>query len=271
MNAASPTKRRAALATLDANATTCSTPTPGKHHHADADPTALKPPLPLSAASRRTSGLLSSAPLLAPPPVMARAGGTPSVGMKRCSSGMVLQDRDQIHAEEQQAKKSKREHHGPEVAPAPVSTQSSTRSRTHSPDASSVFDASGAEDATWVTTATEPEFVGGGAPAMNPATTRTPPRALTREQTREKVEILRLRLGLASYKLRTGQVEVPLADLQPRPLPTTARPGHAPDPSQSSASQEDDEDEEEEEIVEATPPPPAQPTAVAALAAMASR
>ncbi|GAB0144548.1 hypothetical protein EsHS_00005018 [Epichloe bromicola] len=35
----------------------------------------------------------------------------------------------------------------------------------------------------------------------------------------EKAEILRLRLGLASYKLRTGQTGIPLADLQHKPLP----------------------------------------------------
>lgn len=39
----------------------------------------------------------------------------------------------------------------------------------------------------------------------------------------QKAEILRLRLGLASYKLRTGQTAVPLADLQPRPLPGPRR------------------------------------------------
>jgi hypothetical protein len=39
----------------------------------------------------------------------------------------------------------------------------------------------------------------------------------------QKAEILRLRLGLASYKLRTGQTTVPLADLQVRPLPPRTR------------------------------------------------
>lgn len=67
----------------------------------------------------------------------------------------------------------------------PASTQgSSARSRTHSPDASSVFDASGAEDATWVTTATEPD----AAAAVMPVAPVVRPRAaaaLTREQARE--------------------------------------------------------------------------------------
>lgn len=35
----------------------------------------------------------------------------------------------------------------------------------------------------------------------------------------QKAEILRLRLGLASYKFRTGQTTIPLADLQRRPIP----------------------------------------------------
>lgn len=48
----------------------------------------------------------------------------------------------------------------------------------------------------------------------------------------QKAEILRLRLGLASYKLRTGQTDVPLERLQIKPIP-----GRAPDvPSSSSQS-----------------------------------
>ena len=39
----------------------------------------------------------------------------------------------------------------------------------------------------------------------------------------QKAEILRLRLGLASYKVRTGQTSVPLADLVAKPLPSTRR------------------------------------------------
>lgn len=35
----------------------------------------------------------------------------------------------------------------------------------------------------------------------------------------QKAEILRLRLGLAGYKLRTGQTSVPLSELQRKPLP----------------------------------------------------
>lgn len=39
----------------------------------------------------------------------------------------------------------------------------------------------------------------------------------------QKAEILRLRLGLASYKVRTGQTSVPLADLVVKPLPSMRR------------------------------------------------
>jgi hypothetical protein len=92
-------------------------------------------------------------------------------------------------------------------------------------DESSVFDG----DASWASNTT---------PDVSPA-----PRVLTREQAREvrphtitvlslgsrpcwqswqKAEILRLRLGLASYKVRTGQTSVPLADLVAKPLPRRA-------------------------------------------------
>ncbi|RDA94375.1 hypothetical protein CP533_3832 [Ophiocordyceps camponoti-saundersi (nom. inval.)] len=79
--------------------------------------------------------------------------------------------------------------------------------RDSSPDVSSVFDTSVA-DASWATVATHEAD----------AATEVLPRRLTREQMRERVEVLRLRLGLASYKVRTGQTALPLADLQPRPL-----------------------------------------------------
>ncbi|KAG6006662.1 hypothetical protein E4U21_006807 [Claviceps maximensis] len=96
------------------------------------------------------------------------------------------------------------------------------RSRTSSPSTSSIFDTSAAEgDASWATTTTEPEINDAGAGATGaPALVAPRPRgSMTREQAREKAEILRLRLGLASYKLRTGQTGVPLADLQQKPLP----------------------------------------------------
>ncbi|CAM1505256.1 Fc.00g108930.m01.CDS01 [Cosmosporella sp. VM-42] len=85
------------------------------------------------------------------------------------------------------------------------------RSRSQSPDTSSVFDTSG-NDASWATAATEVDVAERVIPPR-----RT--RGMTREEAREKAEILRLRLSLANYKLRTGQTNIPLADLQPKPLP----------------------------------------------------
>ncbi|KAL7792539.1 hypothetical protein V8C37DRAFT_380654 [Trichoderma ceciliae] len=97
-----------------------------------------------------------------------------------------------------------------------------TRTRSPSLETSSLFDTS-AGDVSWTTTATEPDFMATVTAAMPLAATR--PRALTREQAREKAEILRLRLGLAGYKLRTGQTTIPLSELQRKPLPpsTTTR------------------------------------------------
>ncbi|KAM3501026.1 hypothetical protein MY10362_005891 [Beauveria mimosiformis] len=262
MNSASPTKKRAALAPLDANAMTTTPPSTSKHAPL---PGCLKTAAASSAANtaRRSLGLLSSAPVLAPP-VAARHGGVPSVGMKR--SGMVLHDddddNDSKYGQEKAAKKSKLDHADPVAAAAAAavvsSTQSSTttaRSRTHSPDASSVFDASAAEDATWLTAATEPDVVAAQTPPMVVAR----PGALTREQAREKVEILRLRLGLASYKLRTGQVSVPLADLQARPLPVAAgvvvpTAENTPESSQDAAATRQVDDDEKEDVIAETPP-----------------
>lgn len=45
-------------------------------------------------------------------------------------------------------------------------------------------------------------------------------RALSPAPALQKAQILRLRLGLASYKVRTGQTDVALADLQLLPLPS---------------------------------------------------
>ncbi|RFU73557.1 whi5 like domain-containing [Trichoderma arundinaceum] len=97
-----------------------------------------------------------------------------------------------------------------------------TRSRSPSIETSSLFDTSSG-DASWATSTTEPDLIAAATAAVPLATTR--PRALTREQAREKAEILRLRLGLAGYKLRTGQTTIPLSELQPKPLPpsTTTR------------------------------------------------
>mgnify|MGYP000238703594 CR=1 FL=1 len=78
---------------------------------------------------------------------------------------------------------------------------------------------------------------------------------------RQKAEILRLRLGLASYKVRTGQEAVPLAELRPLPLSPAGRRTvrvQSPAPSHTTAAaaaadenhaknKERDEDEGEDE------------------------
>ncbi|KAI1267257.1 hypothetical protein F5Y18DRAFT_379681 [Xylariaceae sp. FL1019] len=101
----------------------------------------------------------------------------------------------------------------------PTTTQQSdgtvSRPRSISPDDSTMIDDS-TLDHTQFTAITEPEVE---SPA--PMVTESRPRqgSLTREEARQKAEILRLRLGLASYKVRTNQTNVPLERLQVRPLP----------------------------------------------------
>ncbi|KAK3375426.1 hypothetical protein B0H63DRAFT_526675 [Podospora didyma] len=100
---------------------------------------------------------------------------------------------------------------------------SSDRTRSASPrsddnDTYSIFDTSGMDNSQ-VTTLTEPDLAGPLSVVALPAARLARPRTLTREEAREKAEILRLRLGLAHYKVRTGQTDVPLERLQLRPLP----------------------------------------------------
>ncbi|KAI1504243.1 hypothetical protein F5X99DRAFT_372946 [Biscogniauxia marginata] len=89
-------------------------------------------------------------------------------------------------------------------------------------DSSSIFDNS-AIDTSQDTTITEPDAEVSAPPLPVPA---PPPRrpAMTREEARQKAEVLRLRLGLASYKVRTGQTDVPLERLKLKPLPDQASP-----------------------------------------------
>lgn len=130
-------------------------------------------------------------------------------------------------------------------------------SRSDSPDTSSLFDTS-ANDASWATATTEPDSAPATAAAALERIPFTRPRALTREQAREKAEILRLRLSLANYKVRTGQTSVPLADLQRRPMPrpsprvvrvqsprcsSDARPQSQPQPEAEEESEEEQDRE----------------------------
>ncbi|KAI0455545.1 hypothetical protein F5B21DRAFT_193228 [Xylaria acuta] len=90
------------------------------------------------------------------------------------------------------------------------------RPRSVSPEDSSVFDNS-TIDNSQVTVISEPDVDATATPAV--AENRPRQGSMTREEARQKAEILRLRLGLASYKVRTNQADIPLERLQVRPLP----------------------------------------------------
>ncbi|KAI1487784.1 hypothetical protein F5X96DRAFT_672328 [Biscogniauxia mediterranea] len=96
-------------------------------------------------------------------------------------------------------------------------------SPTEAGDSSSIFDNS-VIDTSQDTTITEPD----ADPLAPPLVVAPPPPrqrpAMTREEARQKAEILRLRLGLASYKVLTGQTDVPLERLKLKPLPGQASP-----------------------------------------------
>ncbi|KAI1117092.1 hypothetical protein F5Y14DRAFT_404799 [Nemania sp. NC0429] len=91
------------------------------------------------------------------------------------------------------------------------------RPRSISPEEPSIFDNS-TIDNSQVTVISEPDAETSTAPAV--AANRPRQGSMTREEARKKAEILRLRLGLAGYKVRTNQADVPLERLQVRPLPT---------------------------------------------------
>ncbi|ROW17770.1 hypothetical protein VPNG_00536 [Cytospora leucostoma] len=135
-----------------------------------------------------------------------------------------------------------------------LASQATAGRRSISPDASSVFDAS-VMNTSQDTTITEPDT---DAPVTITTTTTTttaaqipipfvttdtltslppppPParRIPTREEFRKKAEILRLRLSLATYKVQTGQADVPLEELQVRPVPGMTR-RRTPLPSMSA-------------------------------------
>ncbi|KAH7354155.1 hypothetical protein B0T11DRAFT_320960 [Plectosphaerella cucumerina] len=105
------------------------------------------------------------------------------------------------------------------------------RPRSTSPDASSVFDNSltdTSHDAAEDTALTEPDAT----PAPRPR------RIMTREEARQNAQILRLRLGLANYKVRTGQTDVPLERLQVRPVPSLRREASSSGTTTAPSSQE---------------------------------
>ncbi|KAI8953938.1 hypothetical protein F4801DRAFT_596635 [Xylaria longipes] len=99
------------------------------------------------------------------------------------------------------------------------------RLRSVSPEDSSVFDNS-TIDNSQVTAISEPDVDTTVAPPV--AENRPRQGSMTREEARQKAEILRLRLGLASYKVRTNQADVPLERLQVRPWPGRRLPRQTP-------------------------------------------
>lgn len=132
----------------------------------------------------------------------------------------------------------------------PSASQPTAGRRSISPDTSSVFDTSGM-NTSQDTTITEPDTdapititTTATAPASTPSSVTETPSSLppppppprrvpTREEFRQKAEILRLRLSLATYKVKTGQTDVPLDKLQVRPVPGMAR-HRTPLPSMSA-------------------------------------
>ncbi|KAI8289089.1 hypothetical protein K4K56_007761 [Colletotrichum sp. SAR 10_98] len=143
-----------------------------------------------------------------------------------------------------------------------------TPRRSASPATSSVFDNSAMDTSQNTTILTEPDQE----QAARTTTTTLPPqrprRLLTREEARQKARILRLKLGLANYKLQTGQEDVPLDRLQVKPLPgqekralprvTVQPPSSRDGPPESEATIEADdrreeETQEEEEVVVTKP------------------
>lgn len=124
----------------------------------------------------------------------------------------------------------------------PDGSHTTTRQRSVSPDACSVFDNS-VVDTSQATAFTEPDLDGvvpiGAIPTIAVHVPLPPPqprRVPTREESRQKAEILKLRLGLANYKLRTGQADVPLDQLQMRPMPGAKRRSPGLPPSSSAAT-----------------------------------
>ncbi|KAK2017714.1 hypothetical protein LZ32DRAFT_614386 [Colletotrichum eremochloae] len=96
----------------------------------------------------------------------------------------------------------------------PREDQQTLRIRSASPDTSSVFDNSAmdmSQENTTMLTEPDAEQSARAPPPIRPR------RLLTREEARQKARILRLKLGLANYKLQTGQENVPLEMLEMKP------------------------------------------------------
>ncbi|OAA32863.1 Transcription factor Nrm1/Whi5 [Moelleriella libera RCEF 2490] len=226
MNKSSPAKQqlqqkqqRAPLTPLDANAKP-SLPSPRmlKEGPMSVIPTTggvspLKRPLHTDIATDTSNATVSPSPSLKRACLIQQAFASTSPPSTLAQQQQQQQRQEQQQQEEEEAEEEEQKQQQQQ--------QQSERSRTSSPDAPSIFDSSAGccdGDSSWATTATEPDHVAivAGAPAL--LAPRPRGSSLTREQAREKASILRLRLGLASYKVRTGQTTVPLAQLQHKPF-----------------------------------------------------
>ncbi|KAK3357264.1 hypothetical protein B0T25DRAFT_151941 [Lasiosphaeria hispida] len=217
MDVSSPIKRRV-LAALDPNAS----PKPPPHHqtnikqHQQQQQQANKPAYhgkPLASVPRTHISQTTPEPEVSEPEALKRP-----MSMAPRADDEPAAKRPRFGADGDASQESPRS-----------STLSDSNSRNHSapasPAASSVFDNS-AIDTSQATAVTEPDI------NSAPSSFAAPPRAprFSREEAREKAEIIRLRLGLANYKVRTGQTDVPLERLQMRPIPSAdaeARSGRA--------------------------------------------
>ncbi|CAN8097203.1 unnamed protein product [Discula destructiva] len=253
MSAATPTKRRA-LGALDVNTLTRSPSTSaaklvGKRTS----------PLKKTAVARHASTTPLSSPArkegTSPQKRSLEVGDVASSSFKKLRAATASSANSPV---KKTAAVVKSEATGEENADEEESPPASTQ-RSLSPDASSLFDNS-TINTSQLTAITEPDAT---APIRTTTTTTTttaaalhlplsitstaadeampdlpPPRPRrvppTREEFRQKAEILKLRLSLASYKVKTNQTDVPLDKLQVRPVPGMACRRASPLPSMSA-------------------------------------
>ncbi|KAM7201028.1 hypothetical protein V8F20_005037 [Naviculisporaceae sp. PSN 640] len=221
MDTTSPTKRRV-LGALDPNAASPRTP----QHLFGAKRANLKTE-PVVASNISPSRSLTQPRSLPSPP---KGEGSPDLRkrpMQQMAPPHGEEDERAEPAKKRPCLRGDPEEDVPAVQESPVSP---VRHRSSSPETSSVFDNS-INDISHATAITEPEE------QAQPGTTATPFYAaaaaavaasgpvrrgtgsrLMREQARQNAETIRLRLGLAAYKVRTGQTDVPLEHLQVRPM-----------------------------------------------------
>ncbi|KAK3989509.1 hypothetical protein QBC44DRAFT_396018 [Cladorrhinum sp. PSN332] len=224
MDVSSPVKRRV-LGVLDPNASS-----PKKIRHDLMKTFALSPPRSTAAAT--TTNVTAAVSPLRPrtaTPMAATSARTPESEKKKrsfaASIGEASPSRATTSAEEGRlAKRSCFESSQQDKQPTPYAEDDDC---VPSPAPSSVFDYSALDQSQETSTLTEPDIIPVALPQQAvsaPASAIQPPppppsssrSRLTREQARQKVETLRLRLGLANYKVRTGQTDVPLEQLERR-------------------------------------------------------